>query len=136
MRPEPEQLSSVLYRPMLNLRGDVMPLMPLWEATGESPAAASARAANGRSSNGRSPGGTGRYAVVVEGPTGRWRVDDLIDQHEIVVKSLSSFLGRTRGIAGATIMGDGQVVLIVDVPTRSSARCVARRSPPGPSSMW
>ena len=44
-------------------------------------------------------------------------MDDLIDQHEIVVKSLSSFLGRTRGISGATIMGDGQVVLIVDVPT-------------------
>jgi chemotaxis protein histidine kinase CheA len=34
-----------------------------------------------------------------------------------VVKSLSSYLGRTRGIAGATILGDGQVVLIVDVPT-------------------
>jgi two-component system chemotaxis sensor kinase CheA len=30
VRPEPEQLSSVLTRPMLNLRGEVMPLMPLW----------------------------------------------------------------------------------------------------------
>ena len=108
VRPEPEQLSSVLWRPMLNLRGDVMLLMPLWEATGERMTPSSAR-----SSNGRSPSGTGRYAVVVEaGNRERDRpvaigVDELIDQHEIVVKTLSSYLGRTRGIAGATILGDG-----------------------------
>ena len=44
-------------------------------------------------------------------------VDELVDQQEIVVKSLSTFLGRTRGIAGASILGDGEVVLILDVPT-------------------
>jgi two-component system chemotaxis sensor kinase CheA len=134
VRPEPEQLSSVLTRPMLNLRGEVMPLMPLWEATGEgAQRAANGRASNGSASNGSTSNGhaanghapleTGRYAVVVQaGNREEDRpvaigVDDLIDQHEIVVKSLSSYLGRTRGIAGATILGDGQVVLIVDVPT-------------------
>ena len=44
-------------------------------------------------------------------------MDELVDQQEIVVKSLSSLLGRARGIAGASIMGDGEVVLILDVPT-------------------
>ncbi len=43
-------------------------------------------------------------------------VDELIDQQEIVVKSLSGHLGRARGIAGATILGDGAVALILDVP--------------------
>ena len=43
-------------------------------------------------------------------------VDALIDQQEVVVKSLSGYLGRARGIAGASILGDGQVVLILDVP--------------------
>ncbi len=43
-------------------------------------------------------------------------VDELVDQQEIVVKSLSGYLGRARGIAGATILGDGEVALILDVP--------------------
>ena len=43
-------------------------------------------------------------------------VDALIDQQEVVVKSLSGYLGRARGIAGASILGDGQVVLILDIP--------------------
>lgn len=44
-------------------------------------------------------------------------VDRLIDQQDIVVKSLGGFLGRTHGVAGASILGDGQVVLILDIPT-------------------
>ena len=48
-------------------------------------------------------------------------VDELVDQQEIVVKSLSGFLGRARGIAGASILGDGQVVLILDVPSMIKA---------------
>lgn len=44
-------------------------------------------------------------------------VDRLIDQQDIVVKSLGGFLGRTQGVAGASILGDGQVVLILDIPT-------------------
>lgn len=48
-------------------------------------------------------------------------VDELIDQQEVVVKSLSGYLGRARGIAGASIMGDGQVALIVDIPSLMKA---------------
>lgn len=42
-------------------------------------------------------------------------VDGLVGQQEVVVKSLSSFLGDLRSISGGTILGDGQVALIVDV---------------------
>ncbi len=41
-------------------------------------------------------------------------VDRLIGQEEVVIKSLGEFLGTTPGIAGATILGDGRVRLIVD----------------------
>lgn len=41
-------------------------------------------------------------------------VDGLIGQQEIVIKSLGKFLGNTNGIAGATILGNGSVALIVD----------------------
>lgn len=42
-------------------------------------------------------------------------VDRLIGEQEVVIKSLGSFLGNMQGIAGATILGDGRVALIVDV---------------------
>ncbi|WP_026836428.1 chemotaxis protein CheW [Limisalsivibrio acetivorans] len=42
-------------------------------------------------------------------------VDKLVGQEEIVIKSLGEYLGGNAGIAGATIMGDGRVRLIIDV---------------------
>jgi len=42
-------------------------------------------------------------------------VDGLIGQEEIVIKSLGEYLKGIKGIAGATIRGDGKVTLIVDV---------------------
>lgn len=41
-------------------------------------------------------------------------VDNLIGQQEIVIKSLGKYLGSIKIIAGATILGDGQVALIID----------------------
>ncbi len=41
-------------------------------------------------------------------------VDSLIGQQEIVIKSLGKYLTGTRVIAGATILGNGSVALIVD----------------------
>ncbi|MPM54705.1 Chemotaxis protein CheA [bioreactor metagenome] len=41
-------------------------------------------------------------------------VDSLIGQQEIVIKSLGKYLAGIRNIAGATILGDGQVALIID----------------------
>lgn len=41
-------------------------------------------------------------------------VDSLIGQQEIVIKTLGKFLSGIKYIAGATILGDGQVALIVD----------------------
>ncbi len=42
-------------------------------------------------------------------------VDDLIGQEEVVIKSLGKLFGNIEGLAGATILGDGRVRLIVDV---------------------
>ncbi len=41
-------------------------------------------------------------------------VDDLIGQHQVVIKSLESNYRRVQGVSGATIMGDGKVALILD----------------------
>ncbi|CCM12365.2 chemotaxis protein CheW [Helicobacter heilmannii] len=44
-------------------------------------------------------------------------VDYLVGQEEVVIKSLGYYLKSTKGIAGATVRGDGKITLIVDVGT-------------------
>jgi len=66
------------------------------------------------------PGERGqRVAVVVRyGGTGEqlaWAVDALEGELELVVKELGGFLGRLPHVSGATIDGDGSVVLLLDV---------------------
>jgi two-component system chemotaxis sensor kinase CheA len=58
------------------------------------------------------------YGVVVEDGTARLclAVDDLVGKHQIVVKGLSEYLGDTRYVSGCTILGDGAVSPILDVP--------------------
>jgi two-component system chemotaxis sensor kinase CheA len=51
-------------------------------------------------------------------------VDHLVGQQDIVIKHLPSFLGDVVGVAGATILGDGRVALIVDVGSLSQPRGV------------
>jgi len=113
IRPDQTQLRTVSGRPVMSLRGSVMSLIWLNESLqlgGVEP---------GRSED--------PYVVVVSASDSETdrpvaiAVDELVDQQEIVVKSLSGFLGRARGIAGASILGDGQVVLILDVPSMIKA---------------
>ena len=43
-------------------------------------------------------------------------VDDLMGQQQVVIKSLKTNFRQVQGISGATILGDGTVALIMDVP--------------------
>lgn len=56
--------------------------------------------------------------VVVEGNNQRVGVfvDELLGQQQIVIKSLETNYRRVAGLSGATILGDGSVALILDVP--------------------
>jgi two-component system, chemotaxis family, sensor kinase CheA len=55
--------------------------------------------------------------VVVDTTEGRIAllVDELVAQHQVVIKSLETNYRKVEGISGATIMGDGRVALILDV---------------------
>lgn len=89
------------------LRGDVIPVKSLDHLVGLSPRTA---AAAGFDSADRMPvviltvGGT-RFGV---------EVDALKGQQEIVLKPVPAQLGQIEGVGGATIMGDGGIVLILD----------------------
>ncbi|MGD0960884.1 MAG: chemotaxis protein CheA [Methylomonas sp.] len=56
--------------------------------------------------------------VVVEGQGQRCGlfVDDLLGQQQVVIKSLEANYRRVEGVSAATILGDGSVALILDIP--------------------
>lgn len=73
--------------------------------------------------------------VVVEGDGQRAGVfvDELLGQQQVVIKSLESNYRRVEGISGATILGDGSVALIMDIPglirmTSAHTRNAARKT--------
>jgi two-component system chemotaxis sensor kinase CheA len=59
----------------------------------------------------------GGIAVIVEtdGCDAALLVDELVGQQQVVVKSLETNFRKVPGLAGATVMGDGSVALILDV---------------------
>jgi two-component system chemotaxis sensor kinase CheA len=67
--------------------------------------------------------------VEVDNRRAALMVDNLIGQQQLVVKSLDTNLHAVPGVAGATILGDGRVALILDVSTftrTTAARATAR----------
>jgi two-component system chemotaxis sensor kinase CheA len=87
---------------VLEVRGEYLPLVELWKLFDVE--GAKTQATQGivviLQSAGR------RYALLV---------DQLIGQHQVVVKNLESNYRKVPGISAATILGDGSVALIVDV---------------------
>jgi two-component system, chemotaxis family, sensor kinase CheA len=94
------QLHKINQRSVMKVRDQVLPVVRLGLALG----------AEGWLDGNES------FAVVARGITGKMAilVDELLGQQEIVIKPLDEYLGNVRGIAGATILGDGKVALIVD----------------------
>ena len=55
-------------------------------------------------------------------------VDGIEDQRQVVIKGLEESYGRVPGVAAATILGDGQIALILD-PTDLLANASGRSRP-------
>ena len=99
----PDEIKTIQDKEVILLRGSVLPVIRL----GETLEADSLQGEDEQS----------LYVVVVK--TGQRRagimVDTLIGQQEIVIKSLGKLLNGFKQFAGATILGDGRVALILDV---------------------
>jgi two-component system chemotaxis sensor kinase CheA len=54
-------------------------------------------------------------------------VDRLVREQEVVIKPLGPFIGEISGVSGATILGDGGVALILDVPSLVKATAETSR---------
>jgi len=55
--------------------------------------------------------------LETEGKKAALFVDELVGQHQVVIKSLETNYRKVAGVSGATIMGDGRVAMIMDVGT-------------------
>lgn len=110
-----ERIEPVGDRPVLRLRGELVPLLSLPEVLGLSTGAGEP----GPASLSLGAGGAAHDLNIVVVSAGLVSyglvVESLHDTQEIVVKPLGRHLKGLHEYAGATIMGDGQVALILDV---------------------
>ncbi len=100
---EPGQIHTIGGREMVRLRDSIVPLLRLDRILGGAPPETDSEEKC--------------LIVVVRAGDDQLGivVDALMERQEVVVKSLGDYLGDITGIAGATILGDGQVALILEV---------------------
>ncbi|RXZ45081.1 chemotaxis protein CheW [Crenobacter cavernae] len=104
LQPAPDEVRSVAGRGrVVNMRGDFVPIVSLSAFFG---GIAGARA---------EPHAGILIIVESEGIRAALLVDDLVGQQQFVVKNLETHYRKVTGLSGATILGDGQVALILDV---------------------
>jgi two-component system chemotaxis sensor kinase CheA len=125
IQPRRESLHQVFGAgDAIAVRGRVLPMVRLHRLFGVTP---------------RSEDPTDGLVVIAEheGRQAALLVDELLGQQQVVIKSLEANFQKLQGVAGATILGDGRVALILDVPglvamSRSASR-VRERVTGGPT---
>lgn len=107
MQPNKEQLKTIGNDHLLWVRDEYWPMVSLYQMMGIEHAITNPT-----------------EAIVVLVETSRKRfgilVDSLEGQQQVVIKSLEQHYKRVAGVAGATIMGDGSVAMILDVESIAS----------------
>ncbi|HUX40881.1 MAG TPA: chemotaxis protein CheA [Rectinemataceae bacterium] len=105
----PSQLTRTGESISVNLRGSILPLLKLGEIFGIGGAILDPESG---------------IIIVVEAGDQRacLLIDEVVGNQQIVVKSISEYLGKVEGISGCSILGDGTVSFIID-----TARLVGRR---------
>jgi two-component system chemotaxis sensor kinase CheA len=102
LQPQATEVKTVSGRGrVIHVRGEYLPLIALHEVFNLKPQVKDIE----------------RGIVVILETEGRKTaivVDELVGQHQVVIKSLETNYRRVHGVSGATIMGDGKVALILD----------------------
>lgn len=97
-------IKYVQTREVINLRGNVIPLIRLDKVLDVEPRETEPQSLT--------------VVIVAKGDKmAGLVVDNLIGQQEIVIKSIGKYINNNKIIGGATILGDGEVALILDVNT-------------------
>ena len=102
LQPNASQLKSVNGRQVVQVRGDYLPIIRLHRLFQLEHAV-------------KEPERGILVLVELDGEKSALLVDALLDEQQVVVKSLETNYRKVEGSAGATILGDGRVALILDV---------------------
>ena len=98
---DPAEIKLVQNKEVIHLRGSVIPLIRLNEVVGIEST--------------KSPDENMQVVIAKKGDKlAGLVIDELIGQQEIVIKSLGKYIKQCKFISGATILGDGEVALILD----------------------
>lgn len=98
----PANLETVNNKQLVRVRGEHIPIVPLFELFHLTTLVTKPE--------------QGILVVVdVDGDKAAILVDALLDEHQVVIKSMETNYRKVDGTAGATILGDGRVALILDV---------------------
>lgn len=98
---DPSEIEHVQAKEVINLRGTVIPLIRLNEVLDIEST--------------KSPDENLLVIIVKKGDKlAGLVVDELMGQQEIVIKSLGKYINKSKIISGATILGDGEIALILD----------------------
>ncbi len=105
LKPRKEEVHSLLQKgDLIKVRENLLPLIRLHKLLGV-----------GNGDGNKPPWETLVIVVENEGTQKCLMVDDLIGKQEVVIKNLGNMLKEVKGVAGATIMGDGRAGLILDI---------------------
>ena len=97
----PNEIKHVAQKEVINLRGSVIPIIRMNEVLG--------------CTSEKDPKEDYVIVIVQKGDKQAGLViDELTGQQEIVIKSLGKYINKSKVISGATILGDGEVALIID----------------------
>jgi two-component system chemotaxis sensor kinase CheA len=105
LQPRAAEISTISGKGrVVHVRGEYLPLLTLYEIFNITP---------------QTTDPTQGIVVILELEGGKTAlfVDQLLGQHQVVIKSLETNYRKVAGVSGATIMGDGRVALILDVPS-------------------
>jgi len=110
IRPIEADLSQIgLHSHLLRIRGEFVPIIDLAQRLGVSPCSTTL---------------TDRVLLLIQTESVAQcalAVDDILDQRQVVVKSMQGSYGEISGVSGATILGDGKIALIIDPDAIASA---------------
>lgn len=102
LQPVAGSIKTVNGKNVVQVRGDYIPIIPLYELFN-----LPARVTD--------PEKGILVLIDADGEKAALLVDALLDEHQVVIKSIETNYRKVDGTAGATILGDGRVALILDV---------------------
>ena len=113
MKVEPEKIKTVENHETIRIDGRILSVVDLGEVLG---LAEHKHAGSGRVEPGLGNSNHILIVVLISGENRiAFKVDDVLDEQQVLVKGLGKLLSRVRNISGATVLGSGKVVPVLNI---------------------